>query len=132
MDSTVVAFDMDRCHMELKYPQALQTMTLANLKKVFVIMCKQGYRNTEAIRVTEQHIKALIAEAKEAWHKASVEYQNGYRDASYMLLSATQKAAYEKSNNALHRAVLSKKKAYERCLKMLKYFTDTKEKYKVS
>ncbi len=118
--------------MELKYPQALQTMTLATLRKVFVIMCTQGHRNTEAIRVTEQYINALIADAKEAWHKASVDYSNGYKDASYMLLSATQKEAYEKNNKALHRVVLSKKKAYERCLKILKYFTDTKAKYNVS
>lgn len=110
MDSTVVAFDMDRCHMELKYPQALQTMTLATLRKVFVIMCTQGYRNTEAICVTEQYINAFIADAKEEWHKASIKCQDGYRDASYMLLSATQKAAYEKNNKALLREVSSKKK----------------------
>ena len=132
MNNAVVAFDMDRCHMELKYPQALQNMTLANLKKVFVIMCTQGYRNTEAIRVTEQYINALIVEAKDAWHKASVEYQNGYKDTKYASLSIAQKEAYEKSNKALLRAVSKKKQAYERCLKMLKYFTDTKVKYKIS
>ena len=77
MDNTVVAFDMDRCHMELNYPYALLTLSLTKLKKVFEIMCKQGYRNTEAISTTDSYLEALIAEAKEEWHKASVEYQNG-------------------------------------------------------
>lgn len=134
MDSTIVAFDMDRCHMELKYPQALQTMTLANLRKVFVIMCTQGYRNTEAIRTTENYLVELIGDALEDWHKACKEFRDGYKDTTQFVLtlSATQRKAYEKNNKALLRVVSSKKKAYERCLKMFKYFTDAKAKYNVS
>lgn len=129
MDNITVAFDMDRCHMELNYPYALKTMTLANLKKVFVIMCTQGYRNTEAIRITEQYIQELIPEAKAEWHKASVDYQNGYRDTKFVALSKWEKESIEKQNKKLLRVVASKKKAYERCLKMLDYFTNTKVKY---
>lgn len=119
MDSTVVAFDVERCHMELKYPQALQTMTLANLRKVFVIMCTQGYRNTEAVRTTEKYIVELIAEALEAWHKASDDFRNGYKDTTMGVLSmsATQREAYEKNNKALLRVVASKKRPMSVVLK---------------
>ena len=131
MDNTVVAFDMDRCHMELNYPYALLTLSLTKLKKVFEIMCKQGYRNTEAISTTDSYLEALIAEAKEEWHKASVEYQNGYKDTTFYGLSATQKATYKKNNDKLLRVVVSKKKAYERMLKVSQNFADIKAKYHI-
>ena len=133
MNNTVVVFDMDRCHMELNYPYALENMTLAKLKKVFAIMCTEGYRNTEAIRTTEKYIAGLIAEASDEWRKASDVYRDGYKDTQFDLtLSATQRQRYERHNAALLRTVSNKKKAYERCLKMLNYFADTKAKYNVS
>ena len=130
MDEITIAFDMDKCHMELHYPYVLKTMTLANLKKVFDIMCKQGWRNPEAISITDQYIRMFVAEANEDWHKASIKCQDEYICADFEP-DPRKKHAIESQNRKLLRVVANKKRSYERCLKILNYFTDAKVKYRI-
>ena len=132
MDNTVVVFDMDRCHMELNCPYFIQKMTLANLKKVFDLMCKQSWRNPEAIATTERYIQLCIEEARQEWHEASVKYQNEWVDVKFHYeWTQNQKQCAERENKKLINAVKSKKRAHDRLLKIQTVFSEIKNKYSV-
>lgn len=132
MDNTVIKFDMDCCHIELNCPYFLQHMTLAKLKKVFELMCKQSWRNEQAIDTTQQYIELCIAEAKAQWHEASSKYQNGYVDTKFRYgLTKPQKQSIEKENKRLLDTVKRTKTAYERMVKIQDLFNAVKQKFSV-
>ena len=132
MDSTVITFDMERCHIELNCPYFIQHMTLAKLKKVFELMCTQAWRNEQAIDTTGRYIELCITEAKSQWHEASSKYQNGYVDTKFRYgLTKPQKQSIERENKKLLDAVKRTKTAYDRMVKVKDLFNATKQKFSV-
>ena len=132
MDKTIIAFDMDRCHMELTLPHFIQKMSLDNLKKIFNIMCKQSWRNLEAIATVERYIPLCIEEASSAWREACVKYTNEWVDVKFHYeWTQKQKQLAERKNKKLISAVKKAKRAHDRLLKVQVLFDDTKTKYSI-
>lgn len=132
MNSAVVIFNSGQLHVELNCPIFIQRMTLEKLKKVFELMCRDHWRNTEAISQTERCLQLCKEEAHSAWNKASTKYHCDYEDVSFRYdLSTAQKKCIERENKKLINTVKSEKHQYERILKIIKLFSETKHKYSV-
>ena len=68
--------------MHLIYPYALVKCTQTTLRKFFELMCLNVYRdeaNQQAIAKTYKELQTQKAVMREAWGKASIEYQNGWK-----------------------------------------------------
>lgn len=132
MDNTVVAFDMDRCHIELNYPYALVHTPLNKIKKLFDLMCRQHWRNTEAIKKTDEHIKLCIEQAEADTKVAVKSYTDGYKDTKFAYtLTAREKQRIERENKRLYNNAVSKKKAIDRMKKVQATFYEIKDKYEI-
>lgn len=111
MDNTVVAFDMDRCHMELNYPYALMHIPVTKLKKLFNLMCCQAWRNETAIKTTEEYISLCITETESDAKAAVKRYADGYVDTKFKYhLTKAEKQRIEKENRRLYNNAVRKKR----------------------
>lgn len=132
MDNTVVAFDMDCCHIELNYPYALVHTPLNRIKKLLDIMCRQYWRNTEAIKKTEEYIRLCIEQAEADTKFAVKSYTDGYKTTKFAYtLTAREKQHIERENKRLYNNAVSKKKAIDRMKKVQAAFNEIKDKYEI-
>ena len=101
---------MDRCHIELNYPQAF-SMTVKNLKKLFDLMCRQHWRNTEAIAKTAECLDIHVKEAQAEAVRAEIDYRDGYVSTKFKFdLTEADKKRIERENKRLYNNMLSKKR----------------------
>lgn len=132
MNNTVVAFDMDRCHIELNYPYALMHTPLNKLKKLFKLMCCQAWRNMDAIKKTDEYIRLCIEQAETDTKVAVKSYTDGYKDVKYNYsLTDKEKKCIERENKRLYNNALRKKKAIDRMKEVQATFCGIKEKYEI-
>lgn len=129
MDNVAVSFRNDNAHFTLQYPDALKQLPIKNLRKLFQLMLSDWHteENADAIRFTHEALEALVAETKEAWGAASLEFQRGYVDTKYHAVNNKKRA--EANNRKLAAAVKSAKAAHERAKKLLTSYEETKAKY---
>ena len=122
---------MDRCHIELNYPQSF-SMTVRNLKKLFDLMCRQHWRNTEAITKTAECLDVHVKEAQAEAVRAEIDYRDGYVSTKFKFdLTEADKKRIERENKRLYNNMLSKKKALDRAVKLHNSFIEIKGKYEI-
>ncbi len=103
--------------------------TLRSIRKFFGYMFQEPDRNTETISAVREYLTSKLAQKKEAWHRASVKYRNGYVDVNFKpYLSPEKIKEINCSNNRLLSAVKRTKSDYERCRKIVSIFETTKNK----
>lgn len=142
MDKITICFRYDTAVFHLHYPTALYEHEQSKLRRLFKLMLTDCFsRNDEAIRVTSEYLAALVIESKEAWAKASADFQNEWVDVDYFArsLPAAPKgkkqerksriAKVKQKNAALLSAVKRTKAEHQRMVKLNAAFVEMKEKY---
>lgn len=109
-------------HLDVFFTQT----SLVKIKKLLGYAFQEPWRNEETIRILGTYLPQKQAEAKEAWHKAASEYQDGYRlPQNY---PRTNHASIERNNKKLLTAVEQSKRKYERWGKIIAHFEILKNK----
>lgn len=117
---------VERCTMQIHLDAFFTQMPLVKIKKLLGYVFQEPWRNEETIRILGTYIPQKQAEAKEAWHKASVEYQDGYRLPQNYL--GEHLVFIERNNKKLLTAVKQSKTKYERWGKIIAHFEMLKSK----
>ena len=89
-------------------------------------MFQEPWRNEETIRTLSTYLPQKQAEAKEAWRKASIQYQDGYRLPQNH--PEQSPAVIERNNKKLLTAVKQSKAKFERWGKIITHFEMLKSK----
>lgn len=117
---------VERCTMQIHLDAFFTQMPLVKIKKLLGYVFQEPWRNEETIRILGTYLPQKQAEAKEAWHKASVEYQDGYRLPQNYL--GEHLVFIERNNKKLLTAVKQSKSKYERWGKIIARFEMLKTK----
>ena len=124
-------------HLHLCLPQ-LHILPLKNINKIFRIALHPGWasENEEAIHTVGQFLEDRVAESKEAWAKASKEYQDGWRLIEKPARRRTRKeieaaAAVKAHNEELTSAVKRSKALHDKWVKIQELWIDTKRQMKL-
>lgn len=125
---TTIHFQQDTCRIEL-YLDRLPTLPLKNIRKLFSMMLSEPWNNEQAIADADAYFSTAVDDSKEAWAKASKEYQDGWRLVEKPLRRRTRKeikadAAIKANNEALARAVKQSKAQHERWVKIQSIWRD--------
>ncbi len=110
---------VEQCTMQIHLDTFFKQMSLIKIKKLLGYVFYEPWRNEDTISTLNTYLPEKQAEAKEAWHKASVAYQNGYR------------LDNERNNKKLLSAVKQTKTKYERWGKIIAHFETIKTKNRV-
>lgn len=117
---------VERCTMQIHLDAFFTQMPLVKIKKLLGYVFQEPWRNEKTIRILGTYLPQKQAEAKEAWHKASIEYQDGYRlPQNYPVQSPT---FIERNNKKLLTSVKQSKSKYERWGKIIAHFETLKTK----
>ena len=117
---------VERCTMQIHLDAFFTQMPLVKIKKLLGYVFQEPWRDEETIRILGTYLPQKQAEAKEAWHKASVEYQDGYRlPQNY---PGQNPVFIERNNKKLLTAVKQSKTKYERWGKIIAHFEMFKSK----
>lgn len=117
---------VERCTMQIRLDAFFTQMPLVKIKKLLGYVLREHWRNEETIRTLGTYLPQKQAEAKEAWHKASVQYQDGYRLPQNYL--GEHLVFIERNNKKLLTAVKQSKTKYERWGKIIAHFEMLKTK----
>ena len=117
---------VERCTMQIHLGAFFTQMPLVKIKKLLGYVFQEPWRNEETIRILGTYLPQKQAEAKEAWHKASIEYQDGYRLPQNYL--GEHLVFIERNNKKLLTAVKQSKSKYERWGKIIAHFEMLKTK----
>lgn len=129
MDNTQLTVLVDCCVIQIKPDHFFDNSTLTKIRKLFRCAFQEPDRNTETIAVLGGYLPAEVAETKAAWHRAGVEYTNGYVDTKFRFdLNYREKQAIERANKKLLAAVKRAKAKHERYQKILTAFEAIKNK----
>ena len=117
---------VERCTMCIHLDAFFMQMPLAEIKKLLGYVFQEPWRNEETIRILNTYLPQQQAEAKETWHKTSVEYQDGYRlPQNY---PEQNPVFIERNNKKLLTAVKQSKSKYERWGEIIAHFEMLKDK----
>ena len=117
---------VERCTMHIHLDAFFTQMPLVKIKKLLGYVFQEPWRNEETIRILGTYLPQKQAEAKEVWHKASIEYQDGYRLPQNYL--GEHLVFIERNNKKLLTAVKQSKTKYERWGKIITHFETLKSK----
>ena len=117
---------VERCTMQIHLDAFFTQMPLVKIKKLLGYVFQEPWRDEETIRILGTYLPQKQAEAKEAWHKASLEYQDGYRLPQNYL--GEHLVFIERNNKKLLTAVKQSKTKYERWGKIIAHFEMFKSK----
>ena len=117
---------VERCTMQIHLDAFFTQMPLVKIKKLLGYVFQEPWRNEETICILGTYLPQKQAEAKEAWHKASVQYQDGYRLPQNYL--GEHLVFIERNNKKLLTAVKQSKSKYERWGKIIAHFEMLKSK----
>ena len=117
---------VERCTMQIHLDAFFTQMPLVKIKKLLGYVFQEPWRNEGTIRILGAYLPQKQAEAKEAWHKASIEYQDGYRLPQNYL--GEHLVFIERNNKKLLTAVKQSKCKYERWGKIIAHFEMLKTK----
>lgn len=125
-----VSFQQDTCHITLYLPK-LPDLPIKNIRKLFSMMLSEPWNNEQAIADADAYFSTAVDDSKEAWAKASKEYQDGWRLVEKPIRRRTRKeikaaATIRADNEALVRAVKQSKAQHERWVKIQTLWNDTK------
>lgn len=102
---------------------------LIKQKQLLGYVFREPWRNEETIRTLSTYLSQKQSEAKEAWHKASIKYQDGYRlPQNY---PEQNPVFIERNNKKLLIAVKQSKSKYERWGKIIVHFEMLKTKNRI-
>lgn len=129
-----VSFQQDTYHITLYLPK-LPNLPAKNIRKLFSMMLSEPWNNKQAIADADAYFSAAVDDSKEAWAKASKEYQNGWRLIETPTRRRTRQeikaaAAIRANNEALVRTVKKSKAQHESWVKIQTLWNDTKHKMK--
>ena len=117
---------VERCTMQIHLDAFFTQMPLVKIKKLLGYVFQEPWRNEETIRILGTYLPQKQAEAKDAWHKASIEYQDGYRlPHNYPVQNPT---FIERNNKKLLTSVKQSKSKQERWGKIIAHFETLKHK----
>lgn len=126
MDDFIVLVENSRFEI---HPCFFDNRRLTDCKKLFKYLFQEPWRNTETIAALGGYLPAKVAESKDAWGKAGVDYINGYVDTKYRYeLKCREKQAIERNNKRLLAAVKRAKTKHKKYQKILTAFEATKNK----
>ena len=117
---------VERCTMQIHLDAFFTQMPLVKIKKLLGYVFQEPWRNEETIRILGTYLPQKQAEAKEAWHKASIEYWDGYRLPQNYL--GEHLVFIERNNKKLLTAVKQSKSKHERWGKIIAHFEMLKTK----
>lgn len=117
---------VEHCTMRIHLDAFFMQMPLVKIKKLLGCVFREPWRNEETIRILDTYLPQKQAEAKEAWHKASIDYQDGYRLPWNYL--GEHLVFIERNNKKLLSAVKQRKTKYERWYKIIVHFEMLKTK----
>lgn len=125
-------FQQDTCQITLYLPK-IHELPLSNIRKLFSMMLSEPWNNEQAITDTGPYLEAAVEDSKAAWGEASKSYQHGWRHIEKPIRRQTKQeihaaAEIRANNEALIRAVKRTKAQYERWVKVLALWNDTKHK----
>ena len=115
--------------MQIHLDAFFTQMPLAKIKKLLGYVFQEPWRNEETIRILGTYLPQKQAEAKEAWHKASIEYQDGYRLPQNYL--GEHLVFIERNNKKLLTTVKQSKSKHERWGKIIAHFEMLKTKNRI-
>ena len=117
---------VERCTMQIHLDAFFTQMPLVKIKKLLVYVFQEPWRNEETIRILGAYLPQKQAEAKGDWHKASIEYQDGYRLPQNHL--GEHLVFIERNNKKLLTTVKQSKSKHERWGKIIAPFEMLKTK----
>lgn len=144
MDKTVTIQCFDNCTYNLLFPRFAMEMRKPALRKIFKWLFQFDWVNQSAIKffdwefpqLIEEIEKTRIPEAKEAWRKESIKYQNEYRNPDPRFFPPMTKkeqrkkiAEIKKGNAALMKYVKEAKAAHDQAKKDLEHAKEVYEMY---
>ena len=128
-DTVNIRKDGFRCSLFL--PQ-LDLLDQGKIRKLFwiALSCDWHLDNEIAVHVLDQFLPDQVEASKQAWAKASKDYQNGYRIPIRPTCREDKYLADEilSTNKQLKADVKSTKKTYEKWVKIQQIWIDTKDK----
>jgi len=114
-------------------PVALDSIAPSKLgKKVFEWLFKNIWVhpvNEQTRDTLDAYIPEWVADHKQQWADASIQFQRSYRDPKFFAHSKEERAVIKCENDRLMREVKSTKKSYERSEKVLTAWTEIKQRY---
>ena len=129
MDKQTVRFVSGTAEYWLVYPDALVNLALPNKKKLFRLMFSEPWNSADAIATTASALDQIIADSKEEWRAASLEFQKGYVATKFQpAWTKAQIRKAEANNKKLAEAVKRAKATHERMLKIKAAFDEVAAK----
>lgn len=105
----------DKATFSLAYPEAFESLPVANLRKLFQLM----RFSPDAIRATYGALREHELERRKAWEMASADYADGYIAVKFYAGPPKQAIA---NNNKLLATLKRSKHKHEKSKKLLAYF----------
>lgn len=117
----------------LHLPAALEGIAPAKLKKkIFMWLVENSWVhpvNKQTFETLDAYIPEWVADHKQQWGDASLQFQRCYRDPRFNGTTKEEKASIKRGNDDLFRKVKSTKKSYERAEKVLTAWTEIKSQF---
>ena len=121
---------VDRCVMQIDLYTFFTQLNLSKVKKIFLLIFQEPWRNEETISALDDYLPGLVAQAETQWFTTSETYSVGYVDITFRYdLTGQQKSRIVWQNKKLFSNVKTAKSKLERYSKILALYTDLKNKY---
>ena len=123
-----------RCRMYLHMPNAMEHMTITNLRKFFKQFGDEYLGNEESTRSFFSYIPEILEDLKDKWNEESLKFQKEYQDPKFdssgnYISDKEMREKRRNHNKRLMNKVKAAKARYERFQKKVPKLKELQEQY---